>query len=59
MIEKILTPIFYGMIAAIVAGAVLLLTVAVGGPVLWIIMGAFGLLGFFSGIVRVRRGTRG
>jgi hypothetical protein len=58
MVEKILTPIIYGLIATMVSAIVFVLLVAEPGPVLWIIMAVFGVLGFISGIVRVRRGPK-
>lgn len=53
---KIVTPIFYAIAAAFVAAFAMLIGGAEAGPVLWIVMAAFGLLAFISGVVKVRRG---
>jgi F0F1-type ATP synthase assembly protein I len=55
MIQKILTPIIHCLIATVVVGLPLVfLTDIRPGPVLWAIMAFGGLLGFISGVVRVR-----
>ena len=55
--EKIVTPIIYGLIAALITGIALIVTVAEPGPALWSAMAGFGGLGFVSGVTRVRLGA--